>query len=306
MKYSFSDRIWNILSCPGCGGELSRIETGAKCLDCHQEYIYSKERQLDLRLHKNKMYQLNFEILSNVLPEKEFEFKILQKNAFPEVDFTNVSVPSHLTEELISYFPGARKNNSIVLDIGCGDTVHREVCEHAGFDYVGIDINSPDAPLLGDAQALPFKNNSVEFIISVAVLEHIRYPFIMMKEAYRVLQPGGKFIGTVAFLEPFHGDSYYHHSNLGTFNSLAFAGFDINHITPNKDWPVIVAQARMRLFPKLPSLISKSLVLPLHLLHRIWWKLGYLITHSDKIGEKYRILSTSGSFFFIATRGEDK
>lgn len=306
MRNNLSKRIWDILACPYCGKSLLMINNGAKCPNCHEEYVYSNGGQLDLRLRRKKLYPLQFELGTNLLPERGFDFKVLKKTPFPQVDFTKIKVPWHLTEELMSYFPTAKGNNSIMLDLGCGSTVHREVCEHAGFEYVGLDYDSSDAQILGDAHAIPFRDNSFEFILSIAVLEHIRYPFVMMKETYRVLKPGGKFIGTVAFLEPFHDDSFYHHTHLGTYNSLKSAAFEIEHIAPSADWSVLIAQANMSLFPKLPRLFSKSLVLPLHLLHRIWWKLGYLVTHSDKVSEKYRILHTTGVFSFIATKGVEK
>jgi hypothetical protein len=64
-----------------------------------------------------------------------------------------------------------------------------------------------------------------------------------------------------------------------------------------------VAQAGM-LFPKLPRLISDTLVMPVYLLHRIWWKLGYIITHSNSVNERNRILIGTGAFTFIAHKGE--
>jgi SAM-dependent methyltransferase len=185
-----------------------------------------------------------------------------------------------------------------MLDLGCGNTVHRAACEHAGFEYVGLDYDSAAAPILGDAHALPFRSESFEFVLSVAVLEHLRFPFVMMREVYRVLQPRGVFIGTVAFLEPFHGDSFYHHTHLGTYNSLREGGFRIQHICPSDTWSVLTAQANMGLFPRMPHLLSRSLVMPVQMMHRIWWRLGSLV--SAKSSEKARITSTTGSFTFIA------
>lgn len=306
MKHNISKQIRDILACPNCGNSLSMTDNGAKCSNCHEEYVYSTDGQLDLRLREKKLYQLQFELGTNLLLKKDFEFKPLQKCISPQVDFSNIRVPRHLSKELMSYFPKAKRNDSLMLDLGCGSTVHREVCEHAGFEYVGIDYDSPDAPILADAHSLPFKDNSFEFILSIAVIEHIRYPFVMMSEAYRVVKPGGRFIGSVAFLEPFHGDSFYHHTHLGTFNSLQFANFDIEHIAPSTKWSVLMAQASMGLFPKLPCIISKLLVLPVYLLHRIYWKLGYLITHSDKANEINRVLISTGSFAFIASKREEK
>jgi len=235
-----------------------------------------------------------------LLPESGFDFGVLPENDTPEVSFRNFNGPHHLTKEIMSHFPKAKRNDSLMLDLGCGSTRHREVCEHAGFEYVGLDYKSAKAPILGDAHSLPFRDESFEFILSIAVLEHIRFPFVVMKEAYRVLKPDGKFIGSVAFLEPFHGDSFYHHTHLGTYNSLHEGGFEIAYIAPNDKWTVLLAQARIGLFPKMPAFLSKSLVMPLQISHKLWWRIGSMFNH--KASEKNRVIHTTGHFTFIARR----
>lgn len=109
-------------------------------------------------------------------------------------------------------------------------------------------------------------------------------------------------MGTVSFLEPFHGDSFYHHSVWGITNSLHAGGFQPTHISPMADFPVLIALARMALFPRMPSGLSKAIVLPLHWLHVLWWKLGTRISH--RVPESRRMRNTAGTFIFRAVKEE--
>jgi len=299
MTHQISDSVWKILICPNCEKSLEKTYEGCVCNNCQSSYQCTDSGSLDLRLQRPKKFQYEFELETPLIPESGFTFSVLSANIAPEVDFRNFEIPSRLPRDIMSYFPKAEKNYSLMLDLGCGNTIHREVCKHAGFEYVGLDYTSEKAPILGDAHSLPFKDESFEFILSIAVLEHLRFPFVAMKEAHRVLKKGGKFIGTVAFLEPFHGDSFYHHTHLGTYNSLHEGGFEIEHIAPSVKWSVLLAQARM-LFPRMPHILSKSLLMPLQVFHKLWWAVGGKFT--DKASEGKRILNTTGSFVFIARR----
>jgi len=266
------------------------------CAGCSSEYA-GMDKQPDFRLRRPKDVDLRIRLAEPLLPPDGFAFKPLSLRPNAEVDYAGVDVPWHITKEMLSHFPKAQSDDALALDIGCGKSIHRGICEHAGFEYVGVDYYEDLAHMLGDGHALPFKDESFDFLLSVAVLEHIQFPFVMTDEAFRVLKPGGKFIGTVAFLEPFHDNSYYHHSHLGTYNVLKHAGFDIEVVAPSVDWSVLKAQAPW-LFKKMPGALSSLFVAPLHLAHRAWWKLGGLL--EKKATEENRVLFMTGSFTFIA------
>ena len=301
MRLLIADSIWDILACPACGAALQRGDKDVVCQGCDARYPVTPTGSLDLRLQQPKPYAAEF-TLGRAVTEAEADavFGPLPLNPAPEVDFSRWRTPFHLTRELMSHFPRARAEDSLMLDLGCGTTLHREMCEHAGFTYVGLDYNAPEAPILGDAHALPFHDESFEFILSLAVLEHIQYPFVMMQEAYRVLRAGGLFLGMVSFLEPFHDSSYYHHTHLGVLNSLRVGGFAVERIAPNTEWPALVALANMALFPRMPASLAKTLVLPLQFIHRLWWWLGGLV--SRKSSEINRQKKLSGSFIFVAQK----
>ena len=301
MPNQISNNVWAVLACSYCGHSLHKNSSGASCSNCGSGYKYNEQGTLDLRLVKPRSYPLEFKLGTPLLPANGFQFNSMQPNDTPDVDFANVGTPWHLTAELMSYFPKAKgSRDSLMLDLGCGDANHRTACEHAGFEWVGLDYDSPRALLVGDAHALPFKDDVFEFILSIAVLEHIRFPFVMMSEAYRVLKPGGRFVGTVAFLEPFHGDSFYHHSHLGAFNSLQFAGFRIDALAPSERWSGLTAQASMGLFPKMPQVLSRAIVWPVELLHKLWWKAGSLV--SREADKNVRVRNLTGAFMFVATK----
>lgn len=144
---------------------------------------------------------------------------------------------------------------SIVLEIGCGGGQMRDWLRARGLTYVGTDVSrdrvhdwlaafgGPD--LLCDAHALPVRDNSVDAVYAAAVWEHLAFPQMAAREAARVLKPGGYFLGSASFLEPWHDESYYHMTPNGTHTTLRLAGLDILNIWPEVKWPGFVAILEM-------------------------------------------------------------
>jgi predicted SAM-dependent methyltransferase len=92
----------------------------------------------------------------------------------------------------------------LVLDVGAGNRpiYYENVVNYEVVDYATTDV-------LGVAEELPFRDNSFDGVISIAVLEHVKNPFHCAKELTRVLKPGGWIKCCVPFLQPLHG--YPHH-----------------------------------------------------------------------------------------------
>ena len=93
---------------------------------------------------------------------------------------------------LIDKHPGGT-----ILDCGAG---RRPVY----FDnVVNFDIAAYDTTdVVGVGEVLPFVDGAFDAVISIAVLEHVKDPFLSAKEISRVLKPGGDLICCVPFLQP--------------------------------------------------------------------------------------------------------
>lgn len=300
MTRQLSDNLRQALVCSHCGNGLEFTAAGAHCRACGSKFQYTASGALDLRLGQPKHYPLAFEIPPSQLPGRGFAFEPLTMNPAPEANLWGGSVPRHLTRELVSYIPKAKSPGSLMLDLGCGRGIHKELCEAAGFEWAGLDYESPHAPLLGDAQSLPFRDETFDFVLCVSVLQYVRYPFVAIREIHRVLKPGGRLIGTVAFLEPSHGTSFYHHTHLGAYSLLQFGGFRVERLAPSKTWSGLKAQASMGMFFRMPLGLAQSIVFPVELLHKLWWRVAGLVTRRPL--ENTRLRHFTGSFEFVADK----
>ena len=100
--------------------------------------------------------------------------------------------------------------NPVIFDIGSKDALGS--CGFgsppSGAKVVCVDIEAgPGVDLVADAHNMHIvASNSVDMVICVNVLEHVRYPQKVMKEIFRILKPGGIIYVNVPFIFPFHAD----------------------------------------------------------------------------------------------------
>jgi SAM-dependent methyltransferase len=94
-----------------------------------------------------------------------------------------------------------------IIEIGSRDVngSFRDICPEK-MDYIGVDFipgENVDV-VLSDAYHLPFKNESIDIIISSSCFEHSEMFWVTFLEALRILKPGGLFYINVPSRGSYH------------------------------------------------------------------------------------------------------
>ena len=110
----------------------------------------------------------------------------------------NISYLGQKPRRTITELYGKNAREKILLNVGSGITrVHPDVVNLDMFPFTNVDI-------VADAATLPFKDNSVDMLISESTIEHTPNPEQVIREICRVVKPGGFVYISIPFLFPFH------------------------------------------------------------------------------------------------------
>lgn len=111
--------------------------------------------------------------------------------------------------------------NAVIFDIGSKDARadYSFGLPPADAKVVCVDIEAgPGVDLVADAHNMTnVADNSVDCVVTISTLEHVRYPAKVVAEIHRILKPGGVVYINVPFMFPFHADpdDFYRFSNRG-------------------------------------------------------------------------------------------
>lgn len=130
-----------------------------------------------------------------------------------------------LQEEVAPYLPLLK---GVVLNAGAG---HRPL--ELPLPTITCDFDAKAAvDFLADLHYVPLRDASVDSVLSVAVLEHTRYPWVCAGELHRVLKPGGIAVICVPFLQPEHAvpHDFFRYTAYGLQALLEFVGFRVERV----------------------------------------------------------------------------
>ena len=131
--------------------------------------------------------------------------------------------PTYVHDFVGEFLDDRAAQEHITLNLGAGTIKYPHVIAVDGTAYRDIDV-------VCNLETLPFQDNSVDSIISNAVLEHVPNPATHIEEFWRVLKPGGEVLCFMPFMQPFHSSPYDYQRFTQQGLQEAFKDFELLHI----------------------------------------------------------------------------
>jgi SAM-dependent methyltransferase len=121
----------------------------------------------------------------------------------------------------------------VLYDLGCGESPYKDFFLRYASSYVGVDwaesLHELSADIFADLnEPLPIPAEVADTVVSLSVLEHLSKPSVMLREAYRILRPGGSLVIQVPFQWWLHGDpsDFFRYTEDGLRFLTGEAGFE--------------------------------------------------------------------------------
>lgn len=194
-----NELVISLLQCPSCKGDVKKNETSFVCLICGRLYII--ENKKSFFVVSQKLTEHNIGKNDNIIHKLKVFFK-KYPFIFSFLYYTfGVLAVGKQSKNILP----KQNENKIILNIGSGIKRIRD-------DVINIDAHPfPNVDVVCDVYALPFKNDSIDIIVSECLLEHLANPSKAVSEMSRALKNGGTIYASVPFIAQYHsspGDYY--------------------------------------------------------------------------------------------------
>lgn len=177
---------------------------------------------------ENRWYYEDIQMPEEKVSDSLDKIKTLFKN-FNAVYYFLIYVVSPVYPSMMFRLKKFLKNtsdDSVILNLGSGNS-------HYGNQIINVDLLPYEhVDVVCDLSRLPFKDQSVDAIVNIAVLEHVPYPEKAIAEMHRVLKKNGKIFSFIPFIQGFHASPYDFQRFTFEGMKIQFQEFTILHIYP--------------------------------------------------------------------------
>ena len=158
-----------------------------------------------------------------------------------------------------------------ILDLGCGNGDFGRQRPSSEIEVHGIDVDRgavasaarSEVAVQGDLDGspLPYEDQFFDAVLARDILEHLREPWATLREARRVLRPGGVIVGSVVMAKPQAVWADYTHIRGFTRSSVELmfrdASFEVEAVWQMGGIPLT---SRLGLIDQVPTLLRLPLV----------------------------------------------
>ncbi len=195
--------------CPRCKKELY-FKHNLYCPVCSENYIVKNGKYYFVYTDDNTLDKLNR--IKNYFKKFHRFYDFLVKIISP------VYIPMQLKQFLKKELGNDAK---LALNLGSGNSkISKKIINIDLFDYSNVDI-------VCDISKLPIKSKSIDIIISIAVLEHVKEPEKIIQEILRVLKPKGKIFIYIPFIQGYHASPHDYQRYTISGMEYLFRAFEI-------------------------------------------------------------------------------
>ena len=283
--------IASLLACPACQLDLDVAESpsgaAGACRGCGAQFgLITATGVLDLRCPRPKTHVLNVKTGGTAYGDA------LQRvtKGPPPVTYTH-PLPSRVSPELVSLIKDTVAPGGVIIEVGGSSGSYREPVLGLGYRFVTSDYESPNADLLADAHALPFRTACADAVLMQGVSQAFENPFVAFGEIARVLKGDGRVLGTTDCCAVF-ASSFFNITPWGLLSALQASG-----LVPHRLWVIKDALEFCGTNPGYPAIV-KPVLRVLSRLSRLPVLTPRNLVHRRRADP----LITAGSLAFVATK----
>ena len=176
MRNARTVDLYSLLACPTCKVHVTRQGETLTCPQCRRAYPIVRGVPILLP--------------DGSVPSTEYQHDLLVRpNYHPWIH-----------QVVMRSLPA----DAVIIDLGAGNLTLNLP------NVIRMDVTlTPYVDVVGDAHMMPFLPETFDFVFSLAVIEHLRQPFVAAQEMFNSLRNGGYVYGDCNFVFAYHG--YPHH-----------------------------------------------------------------------------------------------